>query len=154
MGVRTCDEGQSLSGARERIDIRPVGSSLGVFTGTAMMDAVFAQARWPSFQRLLAWIEGPSGRHSAGTLQDSGTALAVRVGPPALSPRRYGTRMCRSCLESSPIYFSLLDAASACCWIMIRPGWRNVRWSSKSVRKLSISNTLGACLRGLLISLT
>ena len=49
-----CHEGQSLSGARERIDIRPVGSSFGVFTGSAMMSATFAQAPWPSFQRLPA----------------------------------------------------------------------------------------------------
>ena len=63
-----CHEGQSLSGARERIDIRPVGSSLGVFTGPAMMSAAFAQAPWPSFQRPLAWIDGPSGRHSAGIM--------------------------------------------------------------------------------------
>jgi hypothetical protein len=49
-----CHEGQSLSGARERIDIRPVGSSFGVFTGSAMMSAAFAQACWPSFQRLPA----------------------------------------------------------------------------------------------------
>jgi hypothetical protein len=39
-----------------------------VFTGPAMMGAAFAQARLPSFQRLLAWIEGTSGRHSAGML--------------------------------------------------------------------------------------
>ena len=63
-----CDEGRSLSGARERIDIRPVGSSLGVFTGSALMSAAFAQARLPSFQRPLAWINGPAGRHSAGML--------------------------------------------------------------------------------------
>ena len=63
-----CHEWQSLPGARERIDIRPVGSSLGVFTGNAMMDPAIAQALWPSFQRLRALITNPSGRHSAGML--------------------------------------------------------------------------------------
>jgi hypothetical protein len=33
-----------------------------------MMSATFAQARLPLFQRLFAWIEGTSGRHSAGML--------------------------------------------------------------------------------------
>jgi hypothetical protein len=55
-----CHEGQSLSGARKRIDIRPVGSSLGVFAGPAMMSAAPAQAPWPPFWRLPSWIEGPS----------------------------------------------------------------------------------------------
>jgi hypothetical protein len=54
-----CHEGQSLSGARKRIDIRPVGSSFGVFTGPAMMSAAFAQALWPSFQRPPFRIRGP-----------------------------------------------------------------------------------------------
>jgi hypothetical protein len=42
---------------RERIDIRPVGSSLGVFTGPAMMSAAFAQAGWPSLQKPPASIK-------------------------------------------------------------------------------------------------
>ena len=60
--------GQSLSGARARIDIRPVGSSLGVFTGPAMMSTAFARTRWPLLQRPPSWIEGLSGRHSTGIL--------------------------------------------------------------------------------------
>ena len=70
-----CHEGQSLSGACERIDIRPVGSSLGVFTGPAMMSAAFARPPWPSFQRP-SLDRRPPGRHSAGILQDTGTAIA------------------------------------------------------------------------------
>ena len=71
-----CHEGQSLSGARDRIDVRPVGSSLGVLTDPAMMSAAFARAPWPSFQRHLSSIKSTPGRHWAGILQNSGTALA------------------------------------------------------------------------------
>ena len=41
-----------------------------------MMDAVFAHVPWRPFQRPPARINGPSGRHSPGILQDTGTAIA------------------------------------------------------------------------------
>ena len=77
---------KTLPGSRERVDIGPVGGSIGAFIGPAMMSAAFARAPWPSLQRLPAWIEGPSGRHSTGVLQDSdGTTIAAALSMAPLS---------------------------------------------------------------------
>ena len=86
-----CHEGQSLSGARDRIDVRPVGSSLGVLTDPAMMSAAFARAPWPSFQRHLSSIKSTPGCHWAGVLQNSGTTIATHLRArrrPATMPRK------------------------------------------------------------------
>ena len=77
---------KTLPGSRERVDIGPVGGSIGAFIGAAMMSAAFARAPWPSFQRHLSPIKSTPGRHWAGMLQNSGTTIAMMSAALARAP--------------------------------------------------------------------